>query len=80
MHIPTILDITNFRQTDQLKLREAIFDAVKDTQIGFMRTLPDEIHMTEPQYILLQNDKEMIQVQKERLYYTPLNCMEVKVL
>lgn len=77
---PTILDITQYPQKNKLRLQESILEAVKDTQTGFMLTLPDELHMRVDQYELLQDDPQMLSSHKDRLYYTKYNCMEVRVL
>lgn len=69
------LDIRDFKETNLT----AITNAVKDTQRYIIHELPNQIIMTKKQYQVLQHDPDMLHNEKDHLYITPLNVMEVVV-
>lgn len=80
------LDIRDFKETGE-KLKEAINNAVKDTQRVIVRAMPDKLIMTPKQYDDLSTRPEFIKQQDSILdvgqefwlYRTPYNIMEVVV-
>jgi len=74
------IDITPLKETGQA-LKQAIFNAVKDTQGVILAPLPNVLIMTKAQYDELDPDPEMQKAykSKDRIYITPLNAMDVVV-
>lgn len=82
MIIPTgdpinISDYKNYKTVDELK--SYIFSRVKDTQKFLMKPLPDKLIMNHDQFKLLGPDFKEYEGIHTRLYFTPMNCMEVQV-
>ncbi len=73
------LDMTAYKLSKD-KLKAQIIDDVKATQIFAGRHLPDKLIITKPQFTLLEDDTVRMEETKERLYVTPYNVMEVKVV
>ena len=72
----TILDITDWREKN-MKLKEAINLAVMTYSNG-ITPLPDVLKMNQQQFMMLNPD--MLRNDKDRLYLTPHNVMEVLVV
>lgn len=74
------LNITGFKTLSKDKLKEHILESVKDTQIFAGRHLPDKLFMTEDQFKMLEEDLDRTEDMTMRIYWTPLNVMEVHVV
>lgn len=74
------LDITSLTERGEA-LKQAIFNAVKDTQAIIMAPLPNELIMTAAQYEDQDPLGDMAQAykSKDRVYITPLNAMDIVV-
>jgi len=74
------LDVSDLRERGE-ELKQAIFNAVKDTQGIIMSPLPNVLIMTAEQYMDQDPNPEMMPAykSKDRLFITPLNAMDVVV-
>lgn len=75
------LDITPLKETG-LALKQAILNAVKDTQSAVLLTpLPNKLVMTAKQFAELDplGGMQMAYQSEERIYMTPLNAMDVVI-
>src|SRR3990167_2286868 len=78
---PPALDISDWKQRGA-ELKQAIIDAVEDTQRVVVRSYPDRIIMTTKQYNMLRPEmSEPIEYagQEFYLYRTKYNVMEVEI-
>lgn len=75
-----LIDITDLKETGEA-LKQAIFNAVKDTQGILLAPLPNVLLMTKAQYDDLDPNPEMVKAykSKDRIYVTPLNAMDIVV-
>lgn len=87
---PVKLDISHWKQKG-LELHKAIEGAVGDTQAWLFTTLPNQLHMTQEQFLDLEKTSNMqemhdfdefgrITSSTDRLYMTKYNVMECKVV
>lgn len=72
------LDMTIHKKIG-IPLKEQILQDVKDSQTFAGRHLPDKIILTVPQFESIEDDTERISEHGDRIFVTPLNCMEVTV-
>lgn len=73
-----LIDITESKERDRLKLMEIIISEVRATQRYVIQPLPHQLKMTRLQYNLLNNlppDDKSKQLRK--FFKTPMNAMEV---
>ena len=72
------IDIRDWKEVGE-DLKQAIEQAVKNTQAVIIRELPHTIVMTGKQYDMLQTDPEMrgFWTDQQRVYVTTQNAMDV---
>jgi len=73
-----ILDLTDSRKQGP-ELHAEIIEAVKRTQRGFLRPLPNRLILNDKQFKSLLTDMQQLYQSKDYLFSTPLNVMEVEV-
>lgn len=73
------MDITHYSLPED-KLKEQILEDVKKTQLFAGRNLPDKLFMTDEQFSLLASETQVMEGSKDRIYITPFNVMEVKII
>ena len=61
------------------ELAQVIRDSVERTQRPIVRTLPDQLFVTQSQFASLQNFTEPMADTEDRMFLTPFNIMEVLV-
>lgn len=74
------LNISEFKYRDKQDLMEQITGAVKYTQSAIIRPYPNTLTMNRSQFRLLSKDPDMLVSEKDRLFRTKYNLMEVIVI
>jgi hypothetical protein len=73
------MDMTHYKLSKE-KLQDQILADVKSTQILLGRHLPDKMYITKDQFLMLEDDMQRLQDTEDRIYVTPYNAMEVKIV
>lgn len=73
------LDMTGFDLTGE-NLKDQILKDVKASQTFFGVHLPDKLIIRKDQFESIEHDTLRMEDTKDRLYRTPMNIMEVKVV
>lgn len=78
-HMGADMDMTHYKLKGEA-LKEQILKDVKSSQVLYGMHLPDKMFITEDQFKSIEDDTERMDETEERMYITPMNVMEVKVM